>query len=118
MFLERASQFPRIDLPPLLHRVARWYISKQKSHFGYFLGACNGRGWYILWAFGLFYGHLVQFMDIWYMCWLFGIFSPVLVSNFEKNLATLLLHCAGMYVCLLFVLFTELSVYDNDNRRA
>jgi hypothetical protein len=43
---------------------------------------------------------LVQFMDIWYMCWLFGIFSPVLVSNFEKNLATLLLHCAGMHVCL------------------
>jgi hypothetical protein len=35
--------------------------------------------WYILWPFGIFYGHLVYFMAIWYILRLFGIFFPVLV---------------------------------------
>jgi hypothetical protein len=30
--------------------------------FGYFMDI-----WYILWAFGIFYGHLVYFMGIWYI---------------------------------------------------
>jgi hypothetical protein len=32
-----------------------------------FGGSCNGRCGYILWPFGLFYGHLVYFMVIWYI---------------------------------------------------
>jgi hypothetical protein len=30
----------------------------------------------MLWTFGMFYGHLVYFMDIWYICWSFGIIFP------------------------------------------
>jgi hypothetical protein len=30
--------------------------------------------WYILWPFGIFYGHLVYFMVIWYILWSLGIF--------------------------------------------
>jgi hypothetical protein len=30
--------------------------------------------WFILWPFGIFYGHLVYFMGIWYILWAFGIF--------------------------------------------
>jgi hypothetical protein len=30
--------------------------------------------WYILWPFGMFYGHLVCFMAIWYILWLFGMY--------------------------------------------
>jgi hypothetical protein len=28
--------------------------------------------WHILWSFGRFYGHLVDFMVIWYILWSFG----------------------------------------------
>jgi hypothetical protein len=45
-------------------RVARWYIFKPKIpiwvNFG---GSCNGRCWYILWPFGLSYGHLVYLFN-------------------------------------------------------
>jgi hypothetical protein len=34
--------------------------------------------WYILWPFGIFYGHLVYFMAIWYILWPFGIFFQFL----------------------------------------
>jgi hypothetical protein len=30
--------------------------------------------WYILWTFGIFYGHLVYFTSIWYILLPFGIF--------------------------------------------
>jgi hypothetical protein len=51
------------------HRVARWFIFKQKSQFGQileghtymYMGKCS----YILWPFGIFYGHLGYFMTIW-----------------------------------------------------
>jgi hypothetical protein len=43
-------------------------------------GSCNGRCWYILWPFGLFYGHLVYI----------GTFFPVLVSCTKITLATLM----------------------------
>jgi hypothetical protein len=33
----------------------------------------------LLWPFGIFYGHLVNFVAIWYSLWSFGIFFPVLV---------------------------------------
>jgi hypothetical protein len=55
-----------------------------------FLGACTGRGWFILWPFWyilqpfvIFYDHLVYFLVIWYV-------FPVLVCFNKKNLATLL----------------------------
>jgi hypothetical protein len=35
--------------------------------------------WYILWPFGIFYGHLVYFMAVWYILWPFGIFYGHLV---------------------------------------
>jgi hypothetical protein len=34
---------------------------------------------YILWPFGIFYGHLAYFMAIWYILWPFGIFYGHLV---------------------------------------
>jgi hypothetical protein len=56
-------------------RAARWYIFQPKIpiwvNFG---GSCNGRCWYILWPFGMFYGILLYFTAIWYTLWPFGIF--------------------------------------------
>jgi hypothetical protein len=55
-------------------RVARWHVFVPKSLFYmlwlsleckisiYFMAI-----WYILWPFGIFYGHLVYFMAIWYI---------------------------------------------------
>jgi hypothetical protein len=71
-------------------RVARWHIFKPKILIWvYYGGSCNGRYWYILWPFGIFYSHVVYFVDIWCILWLFGIFCPVLVRCTKKNLATL-----------------------------
>jgi hypothetical protein len=52
--------------------------------------SCNGRCWYVLWPFGLFYGHLVHFWLFWYI--LYGhlaTFSPVWYVFTKENLATL-----------------------------
>jgi hypothetical protein len=39
---------------------------KPKIPFGVnFLRPWNGKGWYILWPFGIYYSHLVHFMAIW-----------------------------------------------------
>jgi hypothetical protein len=54
--------------------MAIWYILQLLVHFITI--------WYILWPFGIFYGHLVYFMAIWYI-------FPVLVYFRKKNLATL-----------------------------
>jgi hypothetical protein len=63
-----------------VNRVARWCSFKPKIrtwvHFG---GPCNVRCWYILWSFGIFYGHMVYLMDIWYILGTFGIFCCNLV---------------------------------------
>jgi hypothetical protein len=49
-------------------RDARWYIFKPKIPIGVNFGrSWNGRCWFMLWPFGMFYGHLVYFMAIWYM---------------------------------------------------
>jgi hypothetical protein len=37
--------------------------------------------WYILWPFGIFYGHLLYFMAIWYILWPFGIFCDRLIHS-------------------------------------
>jgi hypothetical protein len=78
-------------------RFARWHTFKPKiqiwENFG---GTCNGRFWYILWPFGLFYGHLVYFVADWYT-YLVAIFVyfiviwyifSLLVCCTKKNLAT------------------------------
>jgi hypothetical protein len=71
-------------------RVARWYVFiPNNTIWVIFVGSCNGRCWYILWPFGLFYGHLVYFVVTWYILWSFGIYFSVLVCCTEKNLATL-----------------------------
>jgi hypothetical protein len=44
-----------------------------------FGGSCNRRYWYILWPFGLFYGHLVYAVDIWSMLWPYNIYYGFLV---------------------------------------
>jgi hypothetical protein len=47
-------------------RVARWHIFNPKIlvwiTFG---GPKNGKGWYIIWPFGIYYGNLVDFMAVW-----------------------------------------------------
>jgi hypothetical protein len=69
------------------------YVFKPKIQIWVnFGGSCNGICWYILWTFGLFYGHLIYFMPIrnifmnfWYIFPRFGIST-------KKNLATLLMN--------------------------
>jgi hypothetical protein len=84
-------------------RVARWRILKPKIpiwvNFG---GSCNGRCWYIIWPFGLFYGCLV-------CLWPFDIFYGYLVyfSRYgmlyqEKSGHPASIHSSSMYWCLVF----------------
>jgi hypothetical protein len=42
-------------------------FSNQKSDLGNLGGSCNGRCWFSLWPFGLFYCHLVYFVFIRYI---------------------------------------------------
>jgi hypothetical protein len=57
-------------------RVARWHIFKPKIPIWVNFGrSCNGRCWYILCPFGLFYGHLWYFVAIWdILCFLIYLF--------------------------------------------
>jgi hypothetical protein len=49
-------------------RVARWHFLKPKIQIRVnFGGTFNGRCWYILWPFGIFYCHLVYFIVIRYI---------------------------------------------------
>jgi hypothetical protein len=57
-----------------------------------FGGSHNGKSWYILRPFGLFFYHCKYFMAIWYILWSFGTFLPVLVCCTTKKLATLAWH--------------------------
>jgi hypothetical protein len=50
-------------------------LSNQKSQFGKKIPVPQiGKCWYILWPFGIFFGHLVYFMNIWFHLCLFGTF--------------------------------------------
>jgi hypothetical protein len=60
--------------------------------------------WYILWPFGIFYGHLVYFMAIWYIVWSLWYIFPVLVCSDKKNLATLLQMSSNAKIELLPIL--------------
>jgi hypothetical protein len=66
-------------------RVARWFLFKPKitilENIG---GSLIVKCLYILWPFGIFYGHLVYFMTAWYIFCSFGTFFPVLVSRNKK----------------------------------
>jgi hypothetical protein len=44
-----------------------WTFGLFYNHLVYFMDI-----WYILWTFGMFYGHLVYLMDIWSILWMFG----------------------------------------------
>jgi hypothetical protein len=62
------------------------YIFKTKIQIWVNLGGfCDGRSWYILWPFGIFYGHLVYFTRFGILC--------------QENLATLVhtLSTNGQY---------------------
>jgi hypothetical protein len=49
-------------------RVARWFVFKPKIQIWVnFGGSYNGKFWYILLPFGLFYCYWKYFMDIWYI---------------------------------------------------
>jgi hypothetical protein len=49
-------------------RVARWYIFKPKIPIGVnFEGPWNGKVWYILWPFEIYYSHLGNLAAIWCM---------------------------------------------------
>jgi hypothetical protein len=50
-----------------------------------FGGSCNGRCWFILWPFGLFYGHLINYVTIWYILWLLVYFSRFGMLLKEKS---------------------------------
>jgi hypothetical protein len=61
-------------------------FSEQKSQFWLiFVGKLG----YILCSFGVFYLHLVYFVNIWYIWKKFGIYFPTKVCYTKKNLATM-----------------------------
>jgi hypothetical protein len=85
-------------------RVARWFVFKPKIQIWVnFVGSCNGRGWYILWTVGpfyglllyVFYGHFVKFAVIWYI-------FPILVFCKKKNLAPLIHTHASLPLHMCF----------------
>jgi hypothetical protein len=77
-------------------RARNWTRVKQGCQMVYFQtkipiwvnfeGSCNGRHWYILLPFGLFYGHWVYFVVFWYML---PPFWYVVWYVVPENLATL-----------------------------
>jgi hypothetical protein len=71
-------------------RVARWFVFQPKLPIWVnFRGSCNSKSWYILWPFGLLYGHLKYSMAIWYIYFvvIWYIFPPlgILHRNKEKS---------------------------------
>jgi hypothetical protein len=90
--------FPNTGLKTSRARVARGYFFKPKIQIGVKNGGpWNGKCWYILWSFGIFYSHLEYFTAIWYILRPFGnvvaiwYIFPLLVYCVKKNLATQLL---------------------------
>jgi hypothetical protein len=52
------------------------YFQTQSPKWLNFGGPQIGKFWYILWTFGIVFGHLGYFMTIWYMLCSFGTFFP------------------------------------------
>jgi hypothetical protein len=84
--------------------VARWFVFKPKIPIWVsFGGSCYAKYWYILWPFGLVYGHWKYFMAIWYILWKLGIFSPVFgILDQEKSGNPVSSHlrgtCGGLHI--------------------
>jgi hypothetical protein len=49
--------------------------------------------WYILWSFGIFYGHLVYFVVIWYIFFRFGMLYQEKSGNPDSTTITLTHAC-------------------------
>jgi hypothetical protein len=82
-------------------RVSRWFVFKPKIPIWVnFIGSCNGSCWYILWAFGIFYCHLVFFIVIWYIVFWYvvpkRIWQPWTMLVF---LCLVFLTMIGVYLC-------------------
>jgi hypothetical protein len=62
----------------------------KNTSLGNFGWCCDGRRWYILWPFGLFYCHLAYCKAFWYILrYVIWYILHVLVRCSKKNLATL-----------------------------
>jgi hypothetical protein len=141
---------PKIELG--LHRrvagrVARWYIFKQKSKFGYiFWVHIYGKGWYILWPFGVYYclwyilrpfGNLVSMLYIftrfdifckeksgnpggrpWIEPWTVVLRNKI-CSSFKKNVSTFkeTASCTFCILEYLWQLFVEAGVHTYKTHR-
>jgi hypothetical protein len=71
-------------------RVARWFIFKPKIPIWVNFGGPWIGIFYILWQFGIFYGHLGHFGFIWGILCSFGTFFRVWESYSMINLAILI----------------------------
>jgi hypothetical protein len=89
------------------------------ENVGIFYGEC----WYILWTFGIFYGHLVYFMDIWYILWTFGTyilwtFGTYILWTFGTYIlwtfGTYILWTFGTYILWTFGIYYGHLVYFMD----
>jgi hypothetical protein len=83
------------------------YYQTKNSDLGKFLRVLeNGKCWYIICPFGLFYGYLVYCVAICYILWLcIWYIFPVLVRCTNKDLATLVTRGVGDVMLLIFILF-------------
>jgi hypothetical protein len=91
-----------------------WLFGILYGHLVYYMAI-----WYILWPFGIFYGHLVYSMAIWYILWPFGIFYGHLVYSMVIGLFYghlvyfhVLVHCTKKNLATLVECFFS---SDSDN---
>jgi hypothetical protein len=68
-----------------------------------FGGPSNGKCLYILWSFGIFYGHLEYFTVIGYILWPFG--NVVVIRYIFPRFGILCLVKSGNPALMLFQLF-------------
>jgi hypothetical protein len=78
-----------------------YFHAKNTKIWVKFGGPWNGKGWYIIWPFGIYSSHLEYILAIRNILWPFGnlvviwYIFPIMENCVKKNLATLLLH---MYI--------------------
>jgi hypothetical protein len=62
------------------------FFQIKNHHLGKFWKALERKNGYILWEFGMFYGHLEYFITIWYILCSFGtLFSSFGIADQEKS---------------------------------
>jgi hypothetical protein len=109
------------------------YFQTKKLIWVNFGGSCIERFWYILWPFGLFYGHLVYCYAIWYMYFMviwsifrhFGMLTKDKSGNHGVNMhsrqnfrfSCQILHIFGL--CTFWTIFsqTHLATLSISNRQ-